>query len=91
MTLGNDAFTGDAGNDILEGATGNDTFIFAPGTGRDVFSDFVAGGTDGRVDLGAYVLSQTGADAVFNFSNGDQIVLVGVNSANLVQSGNFWL
>ncbi|TPW04329.1 MAG: hypothetical protein FD124_2656, partial [Alphaproteobacteria bacterium] len=24
-------------------------------------------------------------------SNGDQIVLVGVNSASLVQSGDFWL
>jgi Ca2+-binding RTX toxin-like protein len=89
---------GGTGDDVLNGGGGDDTFLFLPGTGRDVVSDFVAGGTEDRVDLTAYAgtgvtytLTQTGADAVFNFSNGDQIVLVGVNSATLVQSGNFWL
>ncbi|MBT9445473.1 MAG: M10 family metallopeptidase C-terminal domain-containing protein [Hyphomonadaceae bacterium] len=88
---------GGTGDDVLSGGAGNDTFLFLPGTGHDVVSDFVAGGTDDRVDLSAYAgtgitytLTQTGADAVFNFSNGDQIVLVGVNSASLVQSGDFW-
>ncbi|MBT9444301.1 MAG: M10 family metallopeptidase C-terminal domain-containing protein [Hyphomonadaceae bacterium] len=89
---------GGTGDDVLNGGAGNDTFLFLPGTGHDVVTDFVAGGVDDRVDLSAYagtgityVLIQTGADAVFNFSNGDQIVLVGVNSASLVQSGDFWL
>ncbi|MBT9444179.1 MAG: calcium-binding protein, partial [Hyphomonadaceae bacterium] len=88
---------GGTGDDVLSGGAGNDTFLFLPGAGHDVVSDFVAGGTDDRVDLSAYAgtgitytLTQTGADAVFNFSNGDQIVLVGVNSASLVQSGDFW-
>ncbi|KAF0170497.1 MAG: putative Endo-1 3-1 4-beta-glycanase exsH, partial [Caulobacteraceae bacterium] len=88
---------GGTGDDVLSGGAGNDTFLFLPGAGHDVVSDFVAGGTDDRVDLSAYAgagitytLTQTGSDAVFNFSNGDQIVLVGVNSASLVQSGDFW-
>jgi serralysin len=89
---------GGTGDDVLRGNGGNDTFRFLPGTGHDVVSDFVAGGSEDRVDLTAYVgtgisyqLIQIGSDAVFNFSNGDQIVLVGVNGANLVQSGDFWL
>ena len=99
--IGNGAanlISGGTGDDALTGGAGNDTFLFLPGTGRDVINDFVAGGTDDRVDLSAYAgtgitytLTQVGAEAVFNFTNGDQIVLVGVNAASLVQSGDFWL
>jgi Ca2+-binding RTX toxin-like protein len=37
---GNDKLTGGTGSDYLSGGSGNDTFIFGPGFGKDVISDF---------------------------------------------------
>jgi serralysin len=89
---------GYAGNDVLNGGAGDDTFVFQPGAGQDVVSDFVAGGTEDRINLSAYAgtgitytVVQSGADTVFSFSNGDAITLQNVTAANLVQSGDYWL
>ncbi|MGB5904049.1 MAG: carbohydrate-binding domain-containing protein [Xanthobacteraceae bacterium] len=46
---GNDKLTGRAGNDYLSGGLGNDTFIFGPGFGKDVISDFQ--NTNGERDI----------------------------------------
>jgi Ca2+-binding RTX toxin-like protein len=40
---GNDRLTGGTGNDVLEGGAGSDSFVFAPGFGRDLITDFEAG------------------------------------------------
>ncbi|EKS29196.1 glycoside hydrolase family 113 [Afipia felis] len=45
----NDKLTGGAGNDYLSGGSGNDTFIFGPGFGKDVISDFH--NTNGERDI----------------------------------------
>jgi Ca2+-binding RTX toxin-like protein len=43
---GNDVLIGGLGNDILTGGAGNDRFVFRPGFGNDVITDFhFAGGT----------------------------------------------
>lgn len=60
---GNDRLNGKAGDDYLTGGAGADTFVFEPGMGHDVITDFAAGGagTD-IVDLQA-----------FNYASFDQI------------------
>ena len=40
---GNDILDGGSGADTLTGGTGHDTFVYAPGGGADVVTDFVAG------------------------------------------------
>ncbi len=84
---------GGAGNDALSGGGGDDTFVFAPGAGQDRVLDFIAGGSEDSLDFSAYngtgityTVSQAGADTLFQFSNGDAITLVNVNSADLVQT-----
>jgi Ca2+-binding RTX toxin-like protein len=90
---GANAINGMGGDDDLIGGAGNDRFVFAPGAGRDTIQDFVAGGVDDTLDFSAYAgtgvtysLSQVGANAVFAFSNGDQVTLINVTAANLVQT-----
>lgn len=83
---------GGAGNDVLIGGGGADTFIVTAGNGSDVIMDFVSG-TD-RVQLGGYgvtsfgqlqsLAKQVGADTVLHFSNGEDLILRGVNATNLV-------
>ena len=51
---GIDKLTGGAGDDELIGGSETDTFVFAPGHGDDIISDFVVG-TD-RIDLSAFEL-----------------------------------
>jgi Ca2+-binding RTX toxin-like protein len=40
---GNDRITGGGGDDLITGGTGYDRFVFAPGFGKDIVSDFAAG------------------------------------------------
>ncbi|MBR0757879.1 VCBS repeat-containing protein [Bradyrhizobium jicamae] len=91
--LGNDTLAGGAGNDTLTGGVGDDLFVFGPSDGSDIITDFVAGAhTDDRIDLSAFHTtlahalghaSQSGADTVFNFGNGDTLTLQSVTKANL--------
>jgi VCBS repeat-containing protein len=99
---GNDKISGGAGNDILIGGAGNDTltggsaadiFVFQPGFGKDVITDFQTGtsGTHDTLDLTelaftsiADVLMHTdgGASAVIHAGT-DTITLQGVSKAQL--------
>ncbi|MEQ1618502.1 MAG: calcium-binding protein, partial [Terricaulis sp.] len=90
---GADTLDGGAGNDTLIGGAGDDAFVFAPGSGLDVVQGFIAGGVEDRLDFSAYAasgitytLTQVGLDSVFDFSNGDKVTLIGVDSSALVQS-----
>jgi Ca2+-binding RTX toxin-like protein len=49
---GRDVLDGGPGDDILTGGDGRDTFVFAPGSGNDVVTDFVHG--QDRLDLRAF-------------------------------------
>lgn len=84
---GFDVLDGGTGNDILTGGAGRDTFIFQDG--RDVITDF----TDNvdQITLNARALGDAdmmisdvialgrvvGGDAVFDFGNGDVLILEG--------------
>ena len=97
---GDDVLTGDAGNDILIGGAGNDTFVFAAGDGKDIVTDFVAGGTDDRIwftgtDLHSFadVLAHASFDAGANtttitYNGANTVTLNGVALANLT-AGDF--
>ena len=106
-TAGNDvltAGTGLAGNDTLTGGRGNDTFVFAPGMGNDTITDFSrAKGNRDIIDLSAFnfasftdVLNRAsvnGADAIFNFGNGDTLTVqnTGANDATILLVDDFKL
>jgi Ca2+-binding RTX toxin-like protein len=69
---GDDIITGGGGYDVLTGGGGHDTFIFTPGFGTDVITDFDVG--NDKVDwsalmskYGAPVLTDHGADVTATF------------------------
>ncbi|WP_082594475.1 nucleoside hydrolase-like domain-containing protein [Sphingomonas sp. Root710] len=82
----NDTIIGNTGNDRLAGGTGNDLFIFRAGDGDDVITDFVAGGTDDRLQIMGYThydaKTQVGADTLLTFSD-DSILLRNVDARDL--------
>jgi VCBS repeat-containing protein len=83
-------------SDVLIGGAGNDLFVFATGSGADSVADFAAGpGIGDRIDLTAVAgihsfadvqahATQSGADTLIDFGNGDSIRLLGVNAGSLV-------
>lgn len=91
--VGNDVLAGGAANDMLTGGVGSDLFLFNPGDGSDIITDFVAGAhTDDRIDLTAFhttlahalgQAAQVGADTVFSFASGEILTLQNVTKANL--------
>ena len=99
---GNDILDGGSGADTLTGGTGHDTFVYAPGGGADVVTDFVAGeGIADRLNLAAFTgmhnrndalsyASQVGANTVFNFGGGDTLTLQNVAKTSLA-ADNFVL
>jgi glucose/arabinose dehydrogenase len=92
---GNDTLDGGPGNDIVTGGAGDDRLVFAPGGGADIFTDLIAGANSvDKVDLTAFTTIQTfadvlsratqsGADTVIDFGNGDIITLQNVSKDNL--------
>ncbi|MCY6381796.1 tandem-95 repeat protein [Hoeflea prorocentri] len=88
--FGNDDITGGAGRDFLIGGAGRDTFNYASGAGIDIIADFDTGrrwfssggdritidvdGVDSFDALLAHA-SQVGRHTVFDFGNGDLLVL----------------
>ena len=92
---GDDTLSGGSGADVLTGGAGNDTFVYGPGSGADVITDFAAGpGIGDRIDLAAFhgirnlsdalsFATQVGADTVFNFG-GNTLTLQNVTKTSLV-------
>ena len=90
---GNDRLEGGRGDDTLTGGTGLDVFVFAPGGGADLVTDY-ADGQD-RIDLGAHdftgfadMLTEATLVAVaggvrINFDTGDVVILQGATLAGL--------
>jgi Ca2+-binding RTX toxin-like protein len=73
---GNDSISGGGGNDSLAGGAGDDTFVSSFGV--DTITDFVAGGTDDRINTSAFaplsdlakvqgLATQIGADTLITF------------------------
>lgn len=86
---GNDTLNGGAGDDWLTGRGGNDLFVFQPGTGHDVVTDFNAGpGPGDQVRLEGYgitgfamvqaAMTAVGEGTVLTLPNGDSVLFQGV-------------
>ncbi|MBL4919353.1 S8 family serine peptidase [Szabonella alba] len=89
---GDDRLEGGAGDDRLYGDAGADTFIFGPGHGQDRILGFSA--TQDRLELSSALLGGlspgtgvvahyarvTGNNVIFDFGDGNSILLQGVNS-----------
>jgi serralysin len=91
-TTDNDTLTGTVGNDTLTGLDGNDTFVLT--AGLDTITDFVAGGTDDRVDVSAIaglsdmtkvqgLATQLGADTLITLAYDRTILLSNVTATAL--------
>ena len=79
---GNDSLWGGAGNDTLYGGDGNDTFIYTPGEGKDVISDFTKGDQIMILSGDSYKKeSASGDDVTFTFSSGQILVQGGAEKA----------
>ncbi len=93
---GQDTIIGGAGNDTLSGGADIDTFVFGPGSGNDVVTDFLENYIHGgsyydKIDVHAYtngaidtsVMSQSGSDVVFDFGDGNVITLTNTTIAGV--------
>ena len=87
---GNDYMDGGAGRDVIWGGEGADFFAFREGSGRDIVRDFdvsedllVFESLSGSTSFKLSFASQIGDNTVFNFGNGDVLVLVGVDMHTL--------
>jgi VCBS repeat-containing protein len=87
---GNDTLIGGAGNDTLIGGAGADMFVFKPGDGRDVITDFSSGQGD-RIDLSAFStigdfanlsLSIDGLDTIIQLGTGQHITVENTVDSN---------
>lgn len=86
---------GAGGNDVLTGGSGGDTFVFRPGSGYDVITDFnsLAGDQIKLIDLGFHsfadvrgAMTQDGADTILQLSHDSAIRLTNVKAASLKAS-----
>src|SRR5262245_4004472 len=87
---GRDRLIGGVGNDRLTGGHGHDTFVFGPGFGHDVVTDFSHADTiefeDGTFDNFKEVLSaahQVGSDVLITLDADNSILLAGVDIRSL--------
>jgi hypothetical protein len=92
-----DTVIGATGSQSFTGRGGDDLFVYANNGGFDTITDFVAGGTDDRIDLtGLYdvydfarlqsLATQVGANTFINFGSGNSLTLNNVTKANLTAS-----
>jgi VCBS repeat-containing protein len=87
---GNDVFRVGTGNNTLTGGGSSDTFVFGPGFGKNVITDF-AHGDHIEFDGGAFAnfqavqaaIHQVGADTVISLDPGHTITLQHYYAANL--------
>ncbi|TCQ03036.1 pre-peptidase C-terminal domain-containing protein [Sphingomonas sp. PP-CC-3A-396] len=94
---GADTLVAGKGADIFTGGSGHDIFRFTAGGGKDVITDFGAGGDADAIDVSALLkmggkptLATVGADTVINFSTGESITLQGVDARNLEATATGW-
>jgi Ca2+-binding RTX toxin-like protein len=91
---GNETLAGGTGNDNLTGGLNSDTFVFDPGFGTDVITDFKAGAaTDDVLAFSSAVFSdfasviaasvQSGSNVVITVSPGNTITLRSVTLSTL--------
>ncbi len=92
---GNDWMYGGAGNDTLTGGSGDDTFVFDPGFGKDIITDFVAGAAtddiiafEGAPNLMSYTdvlnsAADDGTDTTITLDTDNSIVLKNVVVSDL--------
>jgi Ca2+-binding RTX toxin-like protein len=86
--LGNDTLSGNLGNDVLSGGAGADTFVFTPGSGADIVTDYAFAEGD-RLNVGGRtyaVATASDGSALLQFADGDIIILQGVTQGEFSQS-----
>jgi Ca2+-binding RTX toxin-like protein len=101
---GNDRLIGGTGDDTLTGGSGSDTFVFAPGFGRDVITDFDANPAGGQdyLDISAFGITSAsfstrvqvadiGPSVLVTIDGSDTITLQGIGNATTVTAQDFWL
>ena len=89
---GHDVLFGDQGNDLMTGGVGSDVFIFTPGFGNDVITDFAVGTDKIALSLGSAfdsfdeifaASSQVGEDTIISIDGESSITLLNVATAGL--------
>lgn len=94
--VGNDTLDGGAGDDVLSGGRNNDVFVFGPGFGDDIITDFKAvedeirfqgAGFTSFADMLAHA-TQVGANVLITNAAGDSLQLNNTQIASL-QSADF--
>ncbi|MDT8856138.1 calcium-binding protein [Paracoccaceae bacterium Fryx2] len=91
---GKDTLDGGTGNDVLAGGPGADTFDFRTGDGADAITAFNAAQDVIRIDSAsapAVTALQQGNGVSIEYGNGDTILLMGVNVADIVIGDNLLL
>jgi len=85
---GGDWISGDRGDDTIFGGGGDDTFHFFSGAGVDRILNYSISRLDKiQLDAGSvYTVQQVGNDTVIDLGNGDQMTLVGINTAAFLKS-----
>ncbi|MDP3769057.1 MAG: calcium-binding protein, partial [Dehalococcoidia bacterium] len=92
---GNDVLLGGAGADTLSGGTGVDRFVFEKGGGRDVITDFGAGGERDAIDFSALTkisgfkaptLVDSASGVTIHFNADQSVFLAGVHASDLSSS-----
>jgi Ca2+-binding RTX toxin-like protein len=86
--IGTDDLWGGTGNDVMTGGDNIDWFVFEPGSGIDVITDFTAGEDTIIVmpnmnGTGEWSLSQNGDGTVVDFGGGNAVLLAGVELSTL--------
>ncbi|WP_151717521.1 calcium-binding protein [Gemmobacter serpentinus] len=90
---GKDTITGGAGNDTIKGGSGADVFVFADGHGADRILDFkdnvdtlqfTAGLAGNSVAAALNNAEQAGRNVVFDFGDGDTLVIMNITKAKLL-------
>ena len=95
---GSDRLIGGDGNDRLTGGNGSDTFVFGPGFGHDIVTDFSRadriefdGGVFQNFQAVQAATQQVGANTVITLDNDNSITLLGVDPHSLHASDFFFV
>ena len=91
---GDDTLLGGGGDDVLTGGKGRDTFVFGPGDGDDVITDFEKNkdtiffeGIAGVDDFGDLTFTKIGSDMLITWGTADSILLEGVKLNQIPRGG----